>query len=75
MARLWFNLKPVGLAYRPTLLFARRDCLRLERGIFCLRLAPGIREDNRNNYFSSSRAFIFHTTAMVKRGFSLERCR
>src|SRR5579883_2327094 len=34
----------------------------------------GFRQDNRNNYFLLLAAFVFHTTAMVKRGFSLERC-
>ena len=34
----------------------------------------GFREDNRNNYFLLLAAFVFHTTAMAKRGFSLERC-
>ncbi len=34
----------------------------------------GFREDSRNNYFLLLIAFILHTTAMVKRGFSLERC-
>ena len=34
----------------------------------------GFREDNRNNYFMLLMAFAFHTTAMFKRGFSLDRC-
>ncbi len=34
----------------------------------------GFREDNRANYFLLLIAAIFHTTAMFKRGFSLERC-
>jgi len=34
----------------------------------------GFRQDSRNNYFLLLAAFAFHTTAMVKRGFSLERC-
>ena len=34
----------------------------------------GFQEDSRNNYFLLLLAFAFHTTAMVKRGFSLERC-
>ncbi|HWF19745.1 MAG TPA: cytochrome c assembly protein, partial [Verrucomicrobiae bacterium] len=34
----------------------------------------GFRQDNRNNYFLLFAAFALHTTAMVKRGFSLERC-
>jgi len=34
----------------------------------------GFREDNRNNYFLLLAAFVFHTTAMVKRGFSLQQC-
>jgi ABC-type transport system involved in cytochrome c biogenesis permease subunit len=34
----------------------------------------GFREDNRNTYFLLLVAFILHTTAMAKRGFSLERC-
>jgi HemX protein len=34
----------------------------------------GFREDNRVNYFLLLAAFAFHTTAMVKRGFSFQRC-
>lgn len=34
----------------------------------------GFREDNRINYILLLVAFVFHTIAMVKRGFSLERC-
>ena len=34
----------------------------------------GFRQDNRVNYFLLLGAALFHTTAMVKRGFSLERC-
>lgn len=34
----------------------------------------GFRQDNRNSYFLLLVAFALHTTAMVKRGFSLERC-
>ncbi|MEW6304322.1 MAG: cytochrome c biogenesis protein CcsA [Verrucomicrobiota bacterium] len=34
----------------------------------------GFREDNRVNYFVLLGAFLFHTVAMVKRGFSLDRC-
>jgi HemX protein len=34
----------------------------------------GFREDNRINYFLLLIACAFHTTAMVKRGFSLQRC-
>jgi HemX protein len=34
----------------------------------------GFRQDNRNNYFLLLVAFILHTTALLKRGFSLERC-
>ena len=34
----------------------------------------GFREDNRVNYFLLFIACAFHTTAMVKRGFSLQRC-
>jgi ABC-type transport system involved in cytochrome c biogenesis permease subunit len=34
----------------------------------------GFRQDNRINYFLLFGAFIFHTAAMFKRGFSLERC-
>jgi HemX protein len=34
----------------------------------------GFRQDNRVNYFLLLTAAIFHTTAMIKRGFSLERC-
>ncbi len=34
----------------------------------------GFRQDNRINYFLLLAAFIFHTTAMIKRGFSLDRC-
>jgi HemX protein len=34
----------------------------------------GFREDNRVNYFLLLGAFILHTTAMVKRGFSLDHC-
>ncbi|HEX3800439.1 MAG TPA: cytochrome c biogenesis protein CcsA [Verrucomicrobiae bacterium] len=34
----------------------------------------GFREDSRNNYFVLLLAFILHTTAMAKRGFSLDRC-
>lgn len=34
----------------------------------------GFRQDNRINYFLLLAAFGFHTAAMFKRGFSLERC-
>ena len=34
----------------------------------------GFREDSRNNYFLLLLAFVLHTIAMAKRGFSLERC-
>jgi HemX protein len=34
----------------------------------------GFRKDNRVNYFLLAAAFIFHTMAMVERGFSLQRC-
>ena len=34
----------------------------------------GFREDNRVNYFLLLAALVLHTIAMVKRGFSLERC-
>ncbi|MBI5775365.1 MAG: cytochrome c biogenesis protein CcsA [Verrucomicrobia bacterium] len=34
----------------------------------------GFRQDNRVNYFLLLAAFALHTIAMVKRGFSLERC-
>ena len=34
----------------------------------------GFREDNRVNYWLLLAAAFFHTTAMIKRGFSLERC-
>ncbi len=34
----------------------------------------GFRQDSRNTYFFLLVAFVLHTTAMVKRGFSLERC-
>lgn len=34
----------------------------------------GFRQDNRVNYLLMLGAFAFHTTAMIKRGFSLERC-
>lgn len=34
----------------------------------------GFRRDDRVNYFLLLLAFILHTTAMFKRGFSLERC-
>lgn len=34
----------------------------------------GFREDNRTNYALLLTAFLFHTVAMFKRGFSLERC-
>jgi len=34
----------------------------------------GFRQDNRVNYFLLLGAFILHTTAMVKRGFSLNQC-
>ena len=34
----------------------------------------GFRQDNRVNYFLLLLAFLFHTTAMAKRGFSLARC-
>jgi ABC-type transport system involved in cytochrome c biogenesis permease subunit len=34
----------------------------------------GFRQDNRLNYALLATAFIFHTVAMVKRGFSFERC-
>ncbi|HUR44476.1 MAG TPA: cytochrome c biogenesis protein CcsA [Candidatus Saccharimonadales bacterium] len=40
--------------------------------IFLLR--RGFREDNRINYCLLAGAFAFHTFAMFKRGFSLERC-
>ncbi len=40
--------------------------------IFVLR--KGFREDNRINYLLLFAGFVFHTTAMFKRGFSLERC-
>lgn len=40
--------------------------------IFILR--RGFREDNRINYLLLLGGFVFHTTAMFKRGFSLERC-
>ena len=40
--------------------------------IFLLR--KGFREDNRTNYLLLLLGFVFHTTAMFKRGFSLERC-
>lgn len=34
----------------------------------------GFRQDNRNNYFMLLAACVLHTTAMVKRGFSLDHC-
>ncbi len=34
----------------------------------------GFRQDNRVNYFLLLLACAFHTTAMIKRGFSLQRC-
>jgi HemX protein len=34
----------------------------------------GFRQDNRINYFLLLAAFVLHTTAMIKRGFSLDRC-
>ena len=34
----------------------------------------GFRQDNRVNYFLLLAGAVFHTTAMLKRGFSLERC-
>ena len=34
----------------------------------------GFRQDNRVNYFLLLLGFIFHTTAMAKRGFSLKEC-
>lgn len=34
----------------------------------------GFRQDNRINYFFMAAAFVLHTIAMVKRGFSFERC-
>jgi ABC-type uncharacterized transport system permease subunit len=34
----------------------------------------GFRQDNRVNYLLLLLAFVFHTTAMVKRGFSLQHC-
>src|SRR5882757_2907073 len=34
----------------------------------------GFRQDNSINYFLLLAAIVFHTSAMVKRGFSLERC-
>ena len=34
----------------------------------------GFREHNRVNYFLLLIAAVFHTTALIKRGFSLERC-
>ncbi len=34
----------------------------------------GFRQDNRVNYLLLLAAFVLHTTAMVRRGFSLERC-
>src|SRR6058998_4310605 len=34
----------------------------------------GFREDNRVNYLLLLGAFLLHTTAMVKRGFSLNHC-
>jgi ABC-type transport system involved in cytochrome c biogenesis permease subunit len=34
----------------------------------------GFRQDNRVNYFLMAAGFVFHTTALIKRGFSLERC-
>jgi len=40
--------------------------------IFLLR--KGFRQDNRINYLLLLGAFILHTLAMVKRGFSLQRC-
>ena len=40
--------------------------------IFLLR--KGFRQDNRINYLLLLGAFVLHTLAMVKRGFSLQRC-
>src|SRR5437016_13402433 len=40
--------------------------------IFLLR--QGFRQDNRINYLLLLGAFIFHSLAMFKRGFSLQRC-
>ncbi len=37
-------------------------------------LRKGFREDNRINYLLLAGGFVFHTLAMIKRGFSLERC-
>jgi HemX protein len=34
----------------------------------------GFRQDNRVNYLLMAAGFVFHTTALIKRGFSLERC-
>ncbi len=34
----------------------------------------GFRQDNRVNYILLLLAFVFHTVAMIKRGFSLDRC-
>ena len=34
----------------------------------------GFRQDNRVNYLLLLLAFVFHTTAMAKRGFSLQHC-
>ena len=34
----------------------------------------GFRQDNRVNYFLLLLGFAFHTTAMIKRGFSLKQC-
>ncbi|MBI3881904.1 MAG: cytochrome c biogenesis protein CcsA [Verrucomicrobia bacterium] len=40
--------------------------------VFLLR--QGFRQDNRLNYFVILAGFAFHTAAMIKRGFSLDRC-
>jgi HemX protein len=34
----------------------------------------GFREDNRTSYILMALAFICHTTALIKRGFTIERC-
>jgi ABC-type transport system involved in cytochrome c biogenesis permease subunit len=61
--------------------FTDRHCFLLAVIIYGLSMVysvflwrKGFREDNRNIYFLLLAGFALHTTAMVRRGFSLERC-
>ena len=66
----WIAALPVSLAF--AVLAVAVYGLSMIYSVFLWR--KGFRQDNRVNYLLLLAGFCFHTTAMVKRGFSLNHC-